>query len=300
MYGYARASTSEQNLDSQVDALLEAGCSHVISEVGSGASRNRPELSQLLQALRPGDVLVAWKLDRVARSLQHLLEVISTIQKTGAHFRCLTAPIDTNSPTGTLILQILGAIAEFERGLIRERTLAGLQSAANRGRTGGNPKLKSGDKNHVKLLVDLRRKTFQEKVRRNAKLWLPIIRKSRPQKSWNRCLTQVNAKCPRNSQFTLPKLLRHVKVGIELGWLEGSVLEQAPPLISAPLLLEESPAIKVIVVALRARANSTLRELAAELKAARIRSPQGLNEWPLSSVSNLVKRARMLRFSLNS
>ena len=139
LIGYARVSTDEQTTDPQIDALKAAGCQTILREHGSGGDRARPELKRALERCGRGDVLVVVRIDRLARSLSHLLEIIETLDARGAGFRSLGDPIDTTSPQGRFTLQILGAVAEFERALIRERTKAGLKAARERGRIGGNP-----------------------------------------------------------------------------------------------------------------------------------------------------------------
>jgi DNA invertase Pin-like site-specific DNA recombinase len=142
LIGYARVSTDEQTTDPQIDALKAAGCQTILREHGSGGDRARPELKRALERCGRGDVLVVVRIDRLARSLSHLLEIIETLDARGAGFRSLGDPIDTTSPQGRFTLQILGAVAEFERALIRERTRAGLKAARERGRIGGNPGLR--------------------------------------------------------------------------------------------------------------------------------------------------------------
>lgn len=137
--GYARVSTADQDVALQVRALEQAGCSRVFVETASGAVRERPELEQALAYLRPGDVLVVWKLDRLGRSLRHLLEVVDGLAQRGVDFRSLTEGLDTTTPAGRLLFHVVGAIAEFERDLIRERTHAGIRSARANGRRGGRP-----------------------------------------------------------------------------------------------------------------------------------------------------------------
>jgi DNA invertase Pin-like site-specific DNA recombinase len=139
-YGYARVSTEEQETHAQTDALERAGVDQLITERRSGADTRRPALARMLEALRPGDSVVVYKLDRVARSLAHLLAILDRIALAGASFRSLTEHIDTASPSGRLMLHILGAFAEFERALIRERTVAGMRAAVARGARPGRPR----------------------------------------------------------------------------------------------------------------------------------------------------------------
>lgn len=135
--GYARVSTQDQSLDLQTDALSSAGCEQVFCEKITGKQRERPELQNCLRSLRKGDVLVVWKLDRLARSLKDLVELISALDEKQVGFRSITETVDTTTAGGKLVFHIFGALAEFEHNLIRERTLAGLAAARARGRKGG-------------------------------------------------------------------------------------------------------------------------------------------------------------------
>jgi DNA invertase Pin-like site-specific DNA recombinase len=138
LIGYARVSTEDQSLDLQTDALKKAGCGKkILVDKMSGAVAERPGLSRALEMLREGDVLVVWRLDRLGRSLKHLIELVSELEQNGVGFRSLTENIDTTTPGGKLVFHLFGALAEFERNLIRERTRAGLAAARARGRKGG-------------------------------------------------------------------------------------------------------------------------------------------------------------------
>jgi DNA invertase Pin-like site-specific DNA recombinase len=154
--GYARVSTDEQNLDLQLDALQEAGCESIYKDEGiSGASPNRKGLDEALNTLNPGDVLVVWKLDRLGRSLQHLIHIIEKLGACGIGFRSLSESIDTTTAGGKLIFHIFGALAEFERGLIAERTKAGLQAVMKRGKRLGRPSsLTQEQLNHAAKIID--------------------------------------------------------------------------------------------------------------------------------------------------
>ena len=135
--GYARVSTADQTLSMQLDALRAAGCERVYQETASGKQADRPELSQALKALRPGDTLMVWRLDRLGRSLPHLIQTVASIEAQGASFESITEKIDTHSATGRLVFHVFSALAEFERNLISERTREGLQAARRRGTKGG-------------------------------------------------------------------------------------------------------------------------------------------------------------------
>jgi DNA invertase Pin-like site-specific DNA recombinase len=140
LIGYARVSTLEQRLDLQQDALRDAGCERIFTDSVSGAKNERPGLSQALSACRAGDILVVWKLDRLGRSLSHLVETVQALAERGIGLRSLQEQLDTSTSGGKLIFHIFASLAEFERDLIRERTNAGLAAARARGRKGGRPK----------------------------------------------------------------------------------------------------------------------------------------------------------------
>jgi DNA invertase Pin-like site-specific DNA recombinase len=143
--GYARVSTQDQTPALQLDALASAGCERVFTERASGAQRERPSLVAALDYMRPGDTLVIWKLDRLARSLKQLIETVEALSARDIGLRSLTEAIDTTTAGGRLIFHVFGALAEFERGVIRERTRAGLEAARARGRVGGRPPALSAD-----------------------------------------------------------------------------------------------------------------------------------------------------------
>ena len=140
LVGYARVSTQDQTLDLQRDALDKAGCERVFNDTISGSKVERPGLDQALAFIRSGDTLVVWRLDRLGRSLRHLIETVGTLQERGIGFKSITESIDTTNSGGKLIFHVFGALAEFERELIRDRTQAGLQAARARGRKGGRPR----------------------------------------------------------------------------------------------------------------------------------------------------------------
>jgi len=140
LIGYARVSTQDQKPQLQLDALKGAGCERIFEEKASGAQRERPALKEAIAFLREGDTLVVWKLDRLARSLRQLIDTIETLEERGIGLRSLTENIDTTTSGGRLVFHIFGALAEFERSIIRERTVAGLASARARGRLGGRPR----------------------------------------------------------------------------------------------------------------------------------------------------------------
>lgn len=164
--GYARVSTGDQDTAAQIRALEVAGVSRVYTEHASGGRWNRPELHKALEQLREGDVLVVWKLDRLSRSLKDLLTLLEQIEGRGAGFRSLTEAIDTTTPAGRMMMQMVGSFAEFERAMIRERTQAGLEQARQQGRVGGRkPKLTAQQVGEIREAVQSGRRTAADCAR---------------------------------------------------------------------------------------------------------------------------------------
>lgn len=149
LIGYARVSTHDQHLGLQEDALRQAGCEKIVVDQVSGTVAERPGLKQVQELLRAGDTLIVWRLDRLGRSLKDLIEWVNRLEHSGVGLRSLQEAIDTTSPSGKLTFHLFGALAEFERNLIRERTQAGLAAARARGRQGGRPKALDADKRQV-------------------------------------------------------------------------------------------------------------------------------------------------------
>src|SRR4051812_38216004 len=161
LIGYARVSTNEQNLDLQRDALLKAGCREkdIFTDKITGTKQERDGLTRALSHLREGDTFVVWRLDRLGRSLKHLIETVTNLHGQNIAFQSITENIDTATATGQLIFHIFGALAEFERNLIRERTIAGLESARARGRLGGRPEL-----NAASTKIAMAKKLYADKT----------------------------------------------------------------------------------------------------------------------------------------
>jgi DNA invertase Pin-like site-specific DNA recombinase len=155
IYGYARVSTSDQKTDLQILALQEAGCESIFVETASGADRRRPELTKCLAKLQSGDTLVVWKLDRLGRSLSHLVAILDDLTSRGVQFRAITQGIETGTSTGRLVSHILGALAEFERELIKERTREGIKAAKGRGQKMGRRYVMNQEQiRHARRLMD--------------------------------------------------------------------------------------------------------------------------------------------------
>jgi DNA invertase Pin-like site-specific DNA recombinase len=166
LIGYARISTSEQDTEAQVAALRSSGCELVFREKASGGRWERPELHKLLGQLRKGDVLVVWKLDRLSRSLRDVLTIMERLQEKKAGFRSLTEAVDTTTPAGRMLMQMVGSFAEFERAMLKQRTKAGLDAAREEGRIGGRrPKLKPQQQQEIVRLVKRGKKTAADAAR---------------------------------------------------------------------------------------------------------------------------------------
>jgi len=166
LIGYARVSTDDQDTAAQVAALKAAGCERILREKASGGRWDRPELHRLLDQLRKGDVLVVWKLDRLSRSLRDVLIIMERLAEAKAGFRSLTEAIDTTTPAGRMMMQMVGAFAEFERAMLRERTKAGLDAARAEGRIGGRrPKLSPQQQIEIRKMVTRGDKTAADAAR---------------------------------------------------------------------------------------------------------------------------------------
>jgi DNA invertase Pin-like site-specific DNA recombinase len=166
MLGYARVSSNEQDTAAQVAALKSGGCEKIFRDKASGGRWDRPELHRLLDQLRKGDVLVVWRLDRLSRSLRDVLMIMERIQEAKAGFRSLTEAIDTTTAPGRMMMQMVGAFAEFERAILPERTKAGLDAARKQGRIGGRrPKLRPNQQDEIVTMVSTGTKTAADAAR---------------------------------------------------------------------------------------------------------------------------------------
>lgn len=288
LIGYARVSTDEQTPLPQTRALTDAGCAQVHAEHASGGDRARPVLAKVLEQIRPGDTLVVVRIDRLARSLSHLLEVIEQLEAKGAFFRSVEDPIDTASPQGKFTLQVLGAAAEFERALIRERTKAGLASARAQGRVGGNPGLRARDPAALRKVKLARMDGYMDRLAGTAADWVPHVRRLRPQMPWEDVLRVVNAPLPPDRRWTQARLIRAVRAYVRDGLLPGAVLDRAPRHSTDDRLPALVAAIK------GADPDITLQAICTRLEGMRERTPRGRTKWQPSSVRMLLERAEKL------
>jgi len=294
LVGYARVSTEEQGTDPQRDELRAAGCNAILEEHASGADRSRPVLARLLRDIRPGETLVVVRLDRLARSVSHLLAVIEQLEASGAHFRSLRDPIDTSTPQGMFSLQVLGAVAQLERALIAERTKAGLSAARARGRVGGNPGLRTGDPAAIRKVRANRDAKHLDGVLAQLDSWLPTVRRMRPDQPWGdvvRVLNhgqQASSAKPEVCAWTVERLRRTVKRLAQEGIVEATLLGRARRQGGDDRLVRLVAGIKA------AAPDRTLQQIATQLEAMRERTPRGGTRWHPSSVKHLLGRAEQL------
>ena len=256
LIGYARVSTEEQAHDAQLDELRAAGCGVIHQEHGSGASRARPVLARLIREIKPGEVLVVVRLDRLARSVSHLLEVIETLEAKKAHFRSLRDPIDTSTPQGIFSLQVLGAVAQLERSLISERTKAGIKAAKARGRKPGNPGMRERRPEAIRKIALAREKVYVDELIASSHQWVPTVRRMRPHHPWEDVVRVLG---DTGQSWTVARLRRAV----------GKLVSQR-----------------------MADPDLSLREIGAQLERMRERTPRGGLTWSASSVKKQLDLAK--------
>jgi Resolvase, N terminal domain len=257
LIGYARVSTEDQGTDPQTDELRAAG-----------------------------ETLVVVRLDRLARSVSHLLTVIEQLAAKGANFRSLRDPIDTTTPQGMFSLQVLGAVAQLERALIAERTKAGLLAARKRGRVGGNPGLRAGDPAAIRKILARRDATWLDRVLGQLDTWLPIVRRMRPGQPWGDVVRVLNQQP--GIPWTVERLRRTVRRLAAEGIVEASLLDRARPQGGEDRLIRLVAGIKT------AAPDRTLQQIATQLEAMRERTPRGGTRWHRSSVQQLLIKAERL------
>src|SRR6202167_6714810 len=233
-----------------------------------------------------GETLVVVRLDRLARSVSHLLAVIEQLEASGAHFRSLRDPIDTTTPQGMFSLQVLGAVAQLERALIAERTRSGLNAARARGRVGGNPGLRAGDPNAIRKLRAGGDAAHLEGVLARLDTWLPTVRQMRPDQPWGDVVRVLNR--GQATTWTVERLRRTVRRLADEGIIETSFLDRARPQQSDDRLVRLVAGIKA------AGPDRTLQQIAAQLETMRERTPRGGTRWHPSSVKHLLARADRL------
>ncbi|PJO49394.1 recombinase family protein [Brucella pituitosa] len=287
LIGYARVSTDDQILDAQMDELRAAGCDHIFQEQGSSASRARPVLTRLLSELVAGDVLVVVRLDRLARSVSHLLQVIEDLKQRGVHFRSIRDPIDTSTPQGMFSLEVLGAVAQLERTLISERTKAGIKAAKLRGKLPGNPGLRERRPEAIRAVSQARDKRYLEELITSAQTWLPLVQQLRPVHSWDDVVRVLNR---RGHDWTVERLRRAVHRLVREKIADKRLIARSPRRIPSDHLMKLVAAIAI------ADPGLSLRDIAAQLDQMGERPARGGRQWQPSSVRHLLDEAH--RFGL--
>jgi len=287
LIGYARVSTEDQLNDAQVDELRAAGCHRIHQEHGSGASRARPVLAKLLKELGAGDVLIVVRLDRLARSVSHLLQVIEDLEKRGVHFRSLRDSIDTSTPQGMFSLEVLGAIARLERALIAERTKSGMKAAKARGRLAGNPGLRERRPEAVRAVSAARGRAYLDELIASAQTWLPTVRQLRPQHNWDDIVRILNRK---GHDWTAERLRRAVQRMVREKLVESDLIKRSPRRRPEDHLMRLVAGIAI------ADPDLSLRDIAAQLDRMHQPPARGGRKWQPSSVRALLDEAR--RFGL--
>jgi len=285
LIGYARVSTDEQTTEAQEMELHATGCDTIIQEHGSGASRARPALAKLLREIGAGDTLVVVRLDRLARSVSHLLEVIEDLTERRAHFRSLRDPIDTTTPQGMFSLQVLGAVAQLERALISERTKAGIRAAKAKGKLPGNPGIRERRPEVLAKMTAAQKAAYGARIQATVNQWLPTVRRMRPDHTWDdiaRILRQ------RGLDWTPERLRRAVKWLVSEHMADPGLLRKSRP---RP---HEDRLMTLVAGVYASNPELTLREIGAQLEQLRERTPRGGAKWSPSSVKNLLDRARRL------
>lgn len=226
LIGYARVSTDEQTTQVQELELKAAGCELIVEEYGSGASRARPALAKLIREIRAGDTLVVVRLDRLARSVSHLLEVIEDLAAKEAHFRSLNDPIDTTTTQGMFSLQVLGAVGQLERALISERTKAGIKAAKARGKLLGNPGIRERSPEMLAKVTAAQKAAYGLRVQATANQWMPTIRRMRSDHTWDDIARVLNQK---GFDWTPERLRRAVRWMVSEGMADAALLKKSPP-----------------------------------------------------------------------
>lgn len=288
--GYARVSTEEQTTEGQVDALKAAGCETIFTENASGGDPSRPVLAKALASLQKGDTLVVVRIDRLARSLFHLLDVIDTLQKRGVSFRSLSDPIDTSSPQGRFTLQILGSVAEFERALIRERTLVGIQVAKRNGKVPGNPGLVNRDPEAISKVHAARNAVRNDIIQARASEYLPVITSLRPAADWGSVADVLNRNgsvMPQSGgPWTKNGIVRVARRLVALGLADPDILGRAPRKHGGDHLLA------IVAGILKMNPQATHDQIAQHLQAMKQVTPRGSSKWNRSSVKWVLDQAR--------
>lgn len=282
--GYGRVSTDDLHGKAQKAALQAVPCEQIFFEQESGANRERPELARTLKALRPGDTLIVARLERLGRSLIHLLQIMEDLEGRGIAFRSLAEGFDMRTAEGQLMMQQLGAFAEFERKRITARINSGIAAAKDRGVVFGNPRLKAGDRETIAKIVRARDETHVNQLIDSMDTFIPLVLQMRPARPWPEVAEAVSRTT--GITWTVERLMRSVRRLVGEGMVDRKVLEKAP---RPRRRRSEELALLVQGLALT-NPGLSLRGIGGQLEAMKIRTPAGKPNWTAASVAHLVKK----------
>jgi DNA invertase Pin-like site-specific DNA recombinase len=284
--GYGRVSTDDQHLSVQRHALEAVPCDLLFLEHGSGADRTRPELARALKALRTGDVLIVQRLDRLGRSLLHLLQIIEDLEGRGVAFRSLAEGIDMRTAEGRLMMQQLGAFAEFERKRIIARVESGISAAKRRGVVFGNPGLLAGDKATIKKLAAGRRNAHCRKLVEQMENFMPTVRRLRPHTPWPEVARLLTAET--GEEWSEQRLVRSVRrlAAEGMGFVDPALLKAAP----RPRRRRSDELAAMIRGMRLLQPEISLRAIADQLKTMGVKTPRGSTTWSPSSVAKMLNK----------
>lgn len=283
-FGYARVSSDDLHGKAQKAALEAVPCDLVFFEQESGANRERPELARALRALRAGDTLVVARLERLGRSLIHLLHIMEDLEARGIAFRSLAEGFDMRTAEGQLMMQQLGAFAEFERKRTTARINSGIAAAKKRGVEFGNPRLKAGDKETIKKIVRARDETHVTGLIDSMDTFIPTVRQLRPARPWPEVAEAVSRAT--GVTWTVERLTRSVRRLVGEGMVDRKVLGKAP---RPRRRRSEELALLVQGLALT-NPGLSLRGIGAQLEAMKIQTPAGKTTWTAASVAHLLQK----------
>ncbi|AYO75451.1 recombinase family protein [Sphingobium yanoikuyae] len=279
--GYARVSTDEQDTAAQVMALKAAGATLIFEDKASGASQTRAELTRALNRVGQGDTLLVVRIDRLARSLNHLLQIVEDLSQKGAYFRSLSDQFDTSSAQGLLMMQMLGAFAEFERRLIKERTLAGVAAAKARGAKPGNPKMIAHDPTAILELKISHKDRHLAQLIDGRMAWLPIVERLRPHQTWRYTLLEVQRLKNLNRTFSYRTLIKSCQLLVNSGHAKPEIL------LAAPRNSARSSVVHKVGYYLKTNPQASLRSIAQWLDEIREPTPRGMGGWTPEAVRRI-------------
>ncbi len=282
--GYARVSTDDLHGKAQKAALEAVPCDLLFFEQESGANRDRPELARALKELRTGDTLIVARLERLGRSLIHLLQIMEDLEGRGIAFRSLAEGFDMRTDEGQLMMQQLGAFAEFERKRITARINSGIAAAKRRGVVFGNPRLIAGDQATIAKIVRARDEAYATGLIDSMETFMPIVRNLRPRTPWPDVATAVSRAT--GAKWTVERLRRSVGRLVNEGLADRKLLARAP---RPRRRRSEELAVLVQGIAL-ANPGMSLRGIGEQLEAMKIRTPANKPSWTAPSVAHLLRK----------